>query len=67
MKIYEPRIFGFRVNERSRSGPRMQWLRMRYTEEDEDDDEGSADDADEVDANDNIGKGGENNRAQEIA
>ncbi|CAG8515600.1 5824_t:CDS:2 [Acaulospora morrowiae] len=28
-KVYEPKIFGFRVNERSRSGPRMQWLRMR--------------------------------------
>ena len=27
--IYEPRIYGFRVSERSRSGPRMQWLRMR--------------------------------------
>ncbi|KAI8372971.1 casein kinase II subunit beta, partial [Radiomyces spectabilis] len=28
-RIYEPRIFGFRINERSPSGPRMQWLRMR--------------------------------------
>lgn len=27
--IYQPRIFGFRVNEASRAGPRMQWLRMR--------------------------------------
>ncbi|EOD45499.1 Casein kinase ii beta subunit [Neofusicoccum parvum] len=27
--IYEPRIYGFRVSERSRSGPRMKWLRMR--------------------------------------
>lgn len=27
--IYEPCIYGFRVSERSRSGPRMQWLRMR--------------------------------------
>lgn len=26
-KRYEPRIYGFRVNERARSGPRMQWLR----------------------------------------
>ncbi|KAI8639962.1 casein kinase II, regulatory subunit [Parasitella parasitica] len=36
--IYQPRIFGFRVNERSRAGPRMQWLRMRpeeYTEADD--------------------------------
>ncbi|KAK8156221.1 casein kinase II regulatory subunit-domain-containing protein [Phyllosticta citrichinensis] len=27
--IYEPRIYGFRVNERSRTGPRMRWLRSR--------------------------------------
>lgn len=26
-KIYEPRIYGFRVSEMSRAGPRMQWLR----------------------------------------
>ncbi|KAF1989374.1 hypothetical protein K402DRAFT_312102, partial [Aulographum hederae CBS 113979] len=26
---YEPRIYGFRVSERARSGPRMQWLRAR--------------------------------------
>ncbi|KAF7724116.1 casein kinase 2 regulatory subunit [Apophysomyces ossiformis] len=30
--VYQPRIFGFRVNERSRVGPRMQWLRMRPPE-----------------------------------
>ncbi|KAI9782400.1 MAG: casein kinase 2 regulatory subunit [Peltula sp. TS41687] len=28
-KIYEPRIYGFRVAERARSGPRMQWLRSK--------------------------------------
>lgn len=28
-KIYEPRIYGFRVSERAKSGPRMQWLRMK--------------------------------------
>ncbi|KAL1994299.1 hypothetical protein VTN49DRAFT_2968 [Thermomyces lanuginosus] len=28
-KIYEPKIYGFRVSERSKSGPRMQWLRMK--------------------------------------
>ncbi|KAF2667648.1 hypothetical protein BT63DRAFT_374999 [Microthyrium microscopicum] len=28
-KVYEPRIYGFRVSERSRSGPRMQWLRSK--------------------------------------
>jgi casein kinase II subunit beta len=27
--LYEPRIYGFRVSERARSGPRMKWLRMR--------------------------------------
>ncbi|KAF1837183.1 hypothetical protein BDW02DRAFT_566232 [Decorospora gaudefroyi] len=29
---YEPRIYGFRVNERARSGPRMKWLRWRPTD-----------------------------------
>ncbi|KAL1952761.1 hypothetical protein VTO42DRAFT_4284 [Malbranchea cinnamomea] len=28
-KIYEPRIYGFKVSERARSGPRMKWLRMK--------------------------------------
>ncbi|KAK2875366.1 hypothetical protein FQN49_001660 [Arthroderma sp. PD_2] len=28
-KIYEPRIYGFKVAERARSGPRMKWLRMK--------------------------------------
>lgn len=27
--IYEPRIYGFRVAERAKSGPRMKWLRMK--------------------------------------
>lgn len=31
-RIYEPRIYGFRVSERARSGPRMQWLRDRPTD-----------------------------------
>ncbi|CAK7266089.1 casein kinase 2 regulatory subunit [Sporothrix epigloea] len=26
-KIFEPKIYGFRVSERAKSGPRMQWLR----------------------------------------
>jgi len=30
MKLYIPRIYGFKVSERARSGPRMQWLRMRF-------------------------------------
>ncbi|CAG8456022.1 7776_t:CDS:2 [Ambispora leptoticha] len=38
--IYEPRIFGFKVNEASRSGPRMQWLRMRPNENENNDDPG---------------------------
>ena len=28
-RFYVPRIYGFKVSERSRSGPRMAWLRMR--------------------------------------
>lgn len=28
-KIYEPRIYGFRVSERAKSGPRMRWLRSK--------------------------------------
>ncbi|KAH8591611.1 casein kinase II regulatory subunit-domain-containing protein [Bisporella sp. PMI_857] len=28
-KVYEPKIFGFKVSERARNGPRMAWLRKR--------------------------------------
>jgi len=28
-KVYEPKIYGFKVSERARSGPRMGWLRKR--------------------------------------
>ena len=28
-RVYIPRIYGFKVSERSRSGPRMAWLRTR--------------------------------------
>ncbi|KAK2748721.1 casein kinase 2 regulatory subunit [Myotisia sp. PD_48] len=28
-KIYEPRIYGFKVAERAKSGPRMKWLRTK--------------------------------------
>ena len=28
-KIHEPRIYGFRVSERAKTGPRMKWLRMK--------------------------------------
>ncbi|KAI0407305.1 casein kinase II regulatory subunit-domain-containing protein [Xylaria palmicola] len=31
-KIYEPRIYGFRVSEIAKSGPRMQWLRDKPSE-----------------------------------
>ncbi|KKK14994.1 hypothetical protein P175DRAFT_0504393 [Aspergillus ochraceoroseus IBT 24754] len=31
-RMYESRIYGFRVSERSRSGPRMKWLRMKPKE-----------------------------------
>lgn len=30
--VYEPRIYGFRVSELARSGPRMKWLRMKPTD-----------------------------------
>ncbi|EIE89716.1 hypothetical protein RO3G_14427 [Rhizopus delemar RA 99-880] len=32
-RIYQPRIFGFRVSERSKAGPQMQWLRIRSEEQ----------------------------------
>lgn len=34
-KLYIPRIYGFKVSERARSGPRMQWLRLRPRQETE--------------------------------
>ncbi|KAL1923591.1 uncharacterized protein VTP21DRAFT_8571 [Calcarisporiella thermophila] len=34
-KCYVPRIFGFRVSEKSRSGPRMEWLRKKPLEKGE--------------------------------
>ncbi|KAG0174120.1 casein kinase 2 regulatory subunit [Apophysomyces sp. BC1015] len=44
--IYQPRIFGFRVNEVSSTGPRMQWLRRRPLEYlDNDSDSNEEDDA----------------------
>jgi casein kinase II subunit beta len=27
--VYTPRIYGFKVSERAKSGPRMRWLRLR--------------------------------------
>ncbi|KAG0736032.1 hypothetical protein G6F57_008245 [Rhizopus arrhizus] len=44
--IYQPRIFGFRVHDSSRSGPQMQWLRMRSEEFVEFDDEEEEEDLD---------------------
>jgi casein kinase II subunit beta len=29
VQIHQPRVYGFRVSERSKVGPRMQWLRMK--------------------------------------
>lgn len=46
--IYQPRIFGFRVHESSRSGPQMQWLRMRSQEFVEFDEESDEDELDKV-------------------
>lgn len=31
-KIYQPKIYGFKVSELARSGPRMQWLRDKPTD-----------------------------------
>jgi casein kinase II subunit beta len=28
-RVYTPRIYGFKVSERAKSGPRMRWLRLR--------------------------------------
>ncbi|KAI0030709.1 casein kinase II regulatory subunit-domain-containing protein [Vararia minispora EC-137] len=30
-EVYIPKIYGFRVSERAKNGPRMQWMRMRPT------------------------------------
>ncbi|KDE05267.1 hypothetical protein, variant [Microbotryum lychnidis-dioicae p1A1 Lamole] len=54
-KVYVPKIYGFKVSERARSGPRMQWLRMRPKTEgeldwsDDQDDLGLHDDQDDGD------------------
>ena len=34
-KVYTPKIYGFRVSERAKSGPRMQWMRLRPENPDE--------------------------------
>ena len=64
-KIHEPRIYGFRVSERSKTGPRMKWLRMRPADMNELDESrrwhelygGNEDDV-------QVGGGGENGSAQ---
>jgi len=64
-KLHEPRIYGFRVSERSKTGPRMKWLRMRPADMNELDESrrwhelycGNEDDI-------QIGGGGENGGAQ---
>lgn len=64
-RLHEPRIYGFRVSERSKTGPRMKWLRMRPADMNELDESrrwhelygGNEDDV-------QIGGGGENGGAQ---
>ncbi|CEP17796.1 hypothetical protein [Parasitella parasitica] len=53
--IYQPRIFGFRVNPKSIAGPRNQWLRMRPLEyiNDDDDEDDDDEDKDAVQVDDN--------------
>lgn len=34
-KVYVPKIYGFRVSERAKCGPRMQWMRLRPENADE--------------------------------
>ncbi|PWZ03090.1 hypothetical protein BCV70DRAFT_197322 [Testicularia cyperi] len=34
-RIYTPRIYGFKVSEHAKTGPRMKWIRMRPTSLDE--------------------------------
>jgi len=34
-QVYIPRIYGFKVSERAKSGPRMQWLRTRPQDQNE--------------------------------
>lgn len=29
-RVYEQRIFGFKINEKSTAGPRMRWLRLQF-------------------------------------
>lgn len=58
-KIYHPRIYGFRVSEVARSGPRMQWLRDKPDEMSELDEarrfvEENPDSEDEDDSNMNL-------------
>ncbi|KAK6079553.1 casein kinase II regulatory subunit [Seiridium cupressi] len=58
-KIYQPRIYGFRVSEVARSGPRMQWLRDKPDDISELDEarrfvEDNPDSEDEDDANMNL-------------
>ncbi|EPY51624.1 CK2 family regulatory subunit [Schizosaccharomyces cryophilus OY26] len=38
-KIYQPRIYGFKVSEFSKTGPRMHWLRMYLTDSSDSDSE----------------------------
>ena len=64
-KTHEPRIYGFRVSERSKTGPRMKWLRMRPKDMNELDESkrwhelyGGTEDGDEVEGGGENGNGG---------
>ncbi|CCM03172.1 uncharacterized protein FIBRA_05294 [Fibroporia radiculosa] len=59
-RIYVPKIYGFKVSERAKSGPRMQWMRLRPWSAEEledvdwkgrwlDDDEDYEEDDDDID------------------
>ena len=73
-RIHEPRIYGFRVSERSKTGPRMKWLRMRPADMNELDESrrwhelyGGSEEGDEGVIGGTIGGGAENGGVGEIA
>ncbi|MCJ1484577.1 casein kinase 2 regulatory subunit [Schaereria dolodes] len=59
-KIHEPRIYGFRVSERSKTGPRMKWLRMRPLDVRELDESRKYRDTNGGDGEDDLGHSGVN-------
>ncbi|KAI7872982.1 casein kinase II, regulatory subunit [Spinellus fusiger] len=63
-QIYQPRIFGFKVNEMAPIGPRMQWLRMRPQYGQDDSEEGE-EDGEEEEEEEEEEKGGRKRRGGE--